>query len=95
MALNDIARRIHALSPRPVRLTIDDGTTGVFRLNGTEFFQDEFEGEGTRDGTDATYRFVTTEDNESVLVGRQRPGDEGWTIVGRVVDVERLPAEED
>jgi hypothetical protein len=90
MALNEVARRIHSISPRPVRLTLDDGTTGVFRLNGTEFFQDEFEGEGSRDGDSATYRFVTTEDNESVLVGRQQSGDEGWTIVGRVVDVDRL-----
>ena len=65
MALNEVARRIHAVSPRPVRLELDDGTAGVFRLNGTEFFQDEFNGEGSREGDDATYRFVTSEDSES------------------------------
>lgn len=90
MALNDIARRIHNASPRPVRLTLDDGTTGVFHLHSTEFFQEAFQGEGTREGDDATYRFVTSEDTESVLVGRQAPGDGGWTSLGRVVKAERV-----
>jgi len=90
MALNEIARRIHNASPRPVRLTLEDGTTDVFRLHSTEFFQAEFQGEGTREGDDATYRFVTSEDNESVLVGRQADDEEGWTSLGRVVSAERI-----
>jgi len=90
MALNDVARRIHNASPRPVRLTLEDGTTGVFHLHSTEFFQEAFQGEGAREGDDATYRFVTSEDNESVLVGRQAADEEGWTSLGRVVKVERI-----
>ena len=85
--LNSIAKRIHNVSPDPVCLTLDDGTVGVFRVSGAEFFQQEFRAEGTREGDDARYRFVTSEDNESVLVGRE--SDDGWAVVGTVVEVER------
>lgn len=96
MSLNKLARRIHSISPREVRLTLEDGTVGVFRLNGTQFFQDEFQGEGVRvdADTDAAYRFVTSEDNESVLVGRQAPDEDGWSMLGAVVEAERAESEE-
>ncbi len=87
--LNPIAKRIHNVSPDPVRLSLDDGTTGVFQFNGTEFFQREFRAEGTRDGDDATYRLITSEDNSAVLVGRSGPDDDGWTMIGEVVEAER------
>lgn len=87
--LNRIAKRIYNVSPDPVRLTLDDGTSAVFRLSSAEFFGREFQGEGTREDDDATYRFVTTETNEAVVVGRRVPGEEGWTAVGEVVEVER------
>lgn len=86
--LNRIAKRLHNISPEPVRLTLDDGTKAVFELSGTQFFQQEFQGEGTRRDDDAAYRFVTSEDNQSVLVGRKAPDDEQWAIVGEVVTVE-------
>jgi hypothetical protein len=79
---------MYNVSPDPVRLALDDGTSGVFHLDGAEFFQETFQAEGTREGDDAVYRFVTSEDNDAVLVGRQRPGEEGWTTVGEVVDAE-------
>ena len=91
-ALNPIAKRIHNASPDPVRLTLDDGTAAVFHVTGAEFFQQEFQAEGTREDDDADYRFVSSEDNESVLVGRKGPTDDGWSMIGAVVDVEPADA---
>ncbi|WP_255194449.1 transcriptional regulator [Natronobeatus ordinarius] len=91
-ALNPIAKRIHNVSPDPVRLTLDDGTTATFHVTGAEFFQQEFQAEGTRADDNADYRFVSSEDNESVLVGRKGPADDGWSMVGAVVDVEPADA---
>lgn len=92
MELNRVAKRIHNVSPDPVRLTLDDGSDAVYRFSGTEFFQREFRGEGSRDGDDARYRVVTSEDGESVLLGRQAPAEEGWAMVGEVVEAERVEA---
>ena len=86
--LNPIAKRIHNISPDPVELVLDDGTTAVFHISGAEFFQQEFQAEGVREDDDATYRFVSSEDNDSVLVGRQDSEDSGWTIVGTVTEVD-------
>ena len=76
---------MHNVAPDPLRLELDDGTVDTFHLDGAEFFQEAFQAEATREGDDANYRFVTSEDNESVLVGRQRPDEDGWTMVGTVV----------
>ncbi|SEO66303.1 hypothetical protein SAMN04487948_10448 [Halogranum amylolyticum] len=91
--LNHTAKRIHNISPRPIRLTLDEGSTAVYRLSSTEWFQTEFQGEGTREGDDAEYRLTTTADESAVIVGRKAPEEEGWTMVGTVVDV--APADED
>ncbi|WP_101294675.1 transcriptional regulator [Halegenticoccus soli] len=87
--LNPLAKRIYNVTPEPVRLTLDDGSTGVYHLESAEFFQREFQGEGTREGDDAEYRFATTEDNERVIVGRKGPDEGGWSMVGTVVEAER------
>jgi hypothetical protein len=89
--LHPIAKRIHNVQPRPVRLTLDDGETGVYEFSSTEFFQREFRGEGVRtDGdTDAEFRLITSADHESVLLGRSGPSDSGWTVVSEIVDAER------
>jgi hypothetical protein len=79
---------MHNVSPDPLRLVLDDGTDGVFHLDGAEFFQETFQAEGTREGDDAVYRFVTSEDNATVLVGRRAPDADGWTTVGAVVDAD-------
>jgi hypothetical protein len=79
---------MHNVAPDPLRLTLDDGTTGTFHLDGAEFFQETFQAEATREGDDAAYRFVTSENNEAVLVGRRAPDEEGWTTVGEVVEAE-------
>ena len=89
--LNPIAKRIHNIQPRPVRLAIDGDDAGVFEFSSTEFFQREFRGEGVRTDTDgdAEFRLITSDDYESVLLGRSGPDEEGWTIVGEVTGAER------
>ena len=89
--LNPIAKQIHNVSPDPVRLTLDDGTEAIFHISGAEFFQQEFQAEGTRMDDDADYRFVSSDDNETILVGRKGPEDSGWSMVGSVLD--SAPAE--
>ncbi|EJN59312.1 hypothetical protein HSB1_27330 [Halogranum salarium B-1] len=90
--LNRIAKRIHNISPKPLRLTLDDGSTAVYHLSSTEWFQTEFQGQGTREGDDADYRFTTTADESAVIVGRKGPNDDGWAMIGEVVEVERVEA---
>ncbi len=89
--LNPIAKRIHNVQPRPVRLELDSGETGVFEFSSTEFFQREFRGEGVRtDGdADAEFRLISSEDYEDILLGRSGPDEEGWSMVGEVVAAER------
>jgi hypothetical protein len=89
--LNPIAKRIHNIQPRAVRLAIDGDDAGVFEFSSTEFFQREFRGEGVRTDTDgdAEFRLITSDDYESVLLGRSGPDEEGWTIVGEVTGAER------
>jgi len=93
--LNRLAKQIHNVSPDPVRVTLDDGTEAVLRMDSTEFFQQEFQGEGSREGDDADYRLVSSEDNESILVGRQPAGSEGWEMIGSVTAVETVGDERD
>ncbi|MDS0294508.1 transcriptional regulator [Halogeometricum luteum] len=88
--LNPVAKRIHNVSPKPVRLTLDGGDSAVYRMHSTQFFQREFQAEGERlDEAGVEYRLVTTEDAESVLLGRKGPDEEGWTMVGEVTAAER------
>lgn len=86
--LNPIAKRIHNLTPNPVRLTLDDETEAVFQMSWTEFFQQEFQAEATRADDDADYRLVSSEDNESILLGRSESDEEGWSMIGTVVAAE-------
>jgi len=89
--LHPIAKRIHNVQPRPVRLTLDDGETGVFEFSSTEFFQREFRGEGVRTDADADaeFRLITSEDHEAVPLGGAGSDDPSWTGVGEVVEAER------
>jgi hypothetical protein len=90
--LHPIAKRIHNVQPDPVRLELDSGETGTFEFSSTEFFQREFRGEGVRtdEDTDAAFRLITTDDYESVLLGRSAPDEEGWSMIGAVVTAEPL-----
>jgi len=86
--LNPLAKRIHNVTPKPVQLTLDDGTEAVFEMAWTEFFQQDFQAEGTRRNDDADYRLISSEDNNSILVGRSGPDEEGWSMIGSVVEAE-------
>jgi len=86
--LNPIAKRIHNVTPDPVRLTLDDGTEAVFEFEWTEFFQQEFQAEGSRNDDDASYRLVSSEDNADVLVGRQQSDGDGWEMLGAITAAE-------
>ncbi|ELZ96767.1 hypothetical protein C440_03298 [Haloferax mucosum ATCC BAA-1512] len=88
--LNRVAKRMYNIHPNSMHLVVGEELEGAFTLESAEFFQTEFQAEGKRDGDDATYRFATTEDNERVIVGRQPSGENGWTMVGEVVSVERI-----
>ncbi|GAB7020634.1 transcriptional regulator [Halostagnicola sp. A-GB9-2] len=87
--LNPTAKRIHQISPDPVELTLDDGTTAIFHISGAEFFQQEFQAEGVCEDADADYRFITSTDNESILVGRKGVDESAWTMIGTIVEVNR------
>ena len=93
--LNPIAKRIHNVTPDPVRLTLVDGTEAVFEFEWTEFFQQEFQAEGSRSDDDANYRLVSSEDNEDVLVGRQRAGGDGWEMLGAIAAAEAADSDTD
>lgn len=86
--LNPIAKQIHNVSPKPVRLTLDDGTEAVFRMASTEFFQQEFQAEATREDDDADYRLVSSDDNDAILIGRSGTDEDGWSMIGSVVEAE-------
>ena len=81
--LHPLAKQIHQTSPQPVRLELSDGTSGIFHMGHTEWFQTEFQAEGTRVDDGATYRFVT--DGDALLVGRETA--DGWAAVGTVTAV--------
>ncbi|KAB1198457.1 MULTISPECIES: transcriptional regulator [Haloferax] len=88
--LNRVAKRMYNIHPKAMRLVVGDDIEDTFSLKSAEFFQTEFQAEGTRTGDDALYRFATTDDNESVIVGRRAPGEDGWSMVGEVTAVERI-----
>ncbi|MWV63743.1 transcriptional regulator [Halorubrum sp. JWXQ-INN 858] len=90
--LHPIAKRIHNVQPRPVRLELDTGDAGVYEFVATEFFQREFRGEGARvdADVDASFRLITSDDYERVLLGRQGPDEEGWSVVGEVIEADRV-----
>ncbi|TKX42239.1 MULTISPECIES: transcriptional regulator [unclassified Halorubrum] len=95
--LHPIAKRIHNVQPRPMRLELDSGETGVYEFSSTEFFQREFRGEGVRtdDDADAEFRLISSEDYERILLGRSGPDEEGWSMVGEVVEAEAAEAVEE
>lgn len=88
--LNTQAKRLYNISPKPVHVTFEDGSMAAFQLGSVEFFQTELRGEGVRvdERGEVLYRFTTTEDNEEVIVGRQV--EDGWELVGTVVEVEAV-----
>ncbi|WP_254535017.1 hypothetical protein [Halomarina litorea] len=82
--MNRLAKRVHNLTPDPVRLTLAGGETLDLDVSSTEFFQESFQGEAS-DG-ETTYRMVSDGDDDPLLVARQTP--DGWEVLGEVESVE-------
>lgn len=83
--MHTLAKRIHNITPRNVRLTFENGSTVVLEMHSAEFFQEAFQAEGTNsDGT--AYRLVTDGDDDPLVAGKET-GD-GWTTAGTVDQVE-------
>ena len=87
--MHTLAKRIHRITPRDVRLTFEDGSTVVLGMRSAEFFQEAFRAEGT-DPSGVVYRLVTDGENDPLVAGRE-DGD-GWASAGTVAGVE--PASE-
>jgi len=94
--LHPIAKRIHNVQPRPVRIELESGETGTFEFSSTQFFQREFRGEGVRtdDDVDAAFRLITSDDYERILLGRSGADEDGWSMVGEIVAAERAETNE-
>ncbi len=83
--MHALAKRIHNITPKDVRLRFEDGSTVVLEMRSAEFFQEAFQAEGTGpDGT--TYRLVTDGEDDPLVAGRETDG--GWATAGTVADVE-------
>ncbi|ERG92658.1 MAG: hypothetical protein J07HQW1_02703 [Haloquadratum walsbyi J07HQW1] len=88
--LNPVAKQIDSVSPAPVRLFLSDGSSGVFEMQNTEFFEAEFQAEGHRIDDETPYRFITSDDGEEVLAGRRSDSTDEWTFVGEVLRAEAV-----
>ncbi|MWG36730.1 hypothetical protein [Halomarina oriensis] len=82
--MHTLAKRIHNITPRAVRLTLAGGESLTLEMRSAEFFQESFQGEGTADGT--TYRMVTDGEDDPLVVARET--DTGWEMLGEVETVE-------
>jgi hypothetical protein len=90
--MNTLAKRIHNITPDPLRLTFADETTVDIRIQSAEFFQESFQGEGVAIDDDETYRIITEgEDDDTVVAGKQV--DNGWDVVGVITAVTPLDSE--
>ncbi|WP_435193995.1 hypothetical protein [Natronomonas sp. EA1] len=82
--MHTLAKRIHNITPDPVRLFFGEETV-VLKMRSAEFFQDAFQAEGIdEDGT--TYRLVSDGKDDPLVAGKQVDG--GWKSMGDVTDVE-------
>lgn len=90
--MNTLAKRIHNITPDPIRVTFADETTVDLLMQSTEFFQEAFQGEGTAINSDETYRIITEgEDEETIVAGKQT--EDGWDVIGVIVDVAPIDSE--
>jgi hypothetical protein len=86
--MNTSAKRIHNITPDPVRLTFADDTTVELQMRSAEFFQESFQAEGV-DDEGVTYRLVTDGEDDPLVAGRERESG-GWETAGEVVEVRRV-----
>jgi len=83
--MHTLAKRIHNITPKDVRLTFEDGSTVVLEMRSAEFFQEAFQAEGG-DSEGTTYRLVTDGEDDPLVAGRE--ADDGWVAAGTIDDVE-------
>lgn len=83
--MHTLAKRVHNLAPRDVRLTFADGSTVTLSMRSAEFFRASFQAEGV-DGSGTTYRLVTDGADDPLVAGRE--ATDGWETVGEVAAVE-------
>jgi hypothetical protein len=81
------AKRVHNITPKPVRLTFTDGSQVTLEMRSAEFFQDAFQGEGT-DEAGVVHRMVSDGDDDPLTVARE--SEDGWAVLGTVETVERV-----
>jgi hypothetical protein len=89
--MHTLAKRIHNITPRDVRLTFADDSQATLSMRSAEFFQEAFQAEG-ESAEGVVYRLVTDGEDDPLVAGKQV--DDGWQSVGEVVAVERADAEE-
>jgi hypothetical protein len=82
--MNTLAKRIHNVTPKDVRLTLDGGESVTLEMRSAEFFQESFQAEGIAEGT--TYRMVTDGEDDPLVVARET--ESGWEVLGEVESVE-------
>jgi len=83
--MHTLAKRIHNLTPRDIRLTFEDGSTVALEMRSAEFFQEAFQAEAV--GPEGTaYRLVTDGDDDPLVAGVETDG--GWATAGVVAGVE-------
>jgi hypothetical protein len=85
--MHTLAKRIHNITPRDVRLTFEDGSTIVLEMRSAEFFQESFQAEGVGSDGDV-YRLVTDGEDDPLVAGRET--DDGWKTAGTVATVESV-----
>lgn len=68
--MHTLAKRVHNLTPRDVRLTFADGSTVTLEMRSAEFFQQAFQAEGV-DESGTTYRLVTDGADDPLVAGRE------------------------
>lgn len=84
--MHTLAKRIHNITPRAVRLTFEDGSAVKLEMRSAEFFQESFQAEGVDDSGTA-YRLVTDGEDDPLVAGKET--DDGWATAGVVTGVER------
>jgi hypothetical protein len=90
--MNTLAKRIHNITPNPLRLTFADETTVDIQIQSAEFFQEAFQGEGVSIDDHENYRIITEgENDDTVVAGKQV--DDGWEVVGVVTGVTPLDSD--
>ncbi|WP_254545161.1 hypothetical protein [Halomarina pelagica] len=84
--MNTLAKRIHNITPEPIRLHFEGGDAVVLAMRSAEFFQEAFQAEGVDRETDTTYRMITDGEDDPLLAARET--ESGWEVVGEVDAVE-------